>query len=268
MAASVVELARDLIRLDTTNPPGNEHIAADALESVLRSAGVETQRFDSTPGRTNLVARVKGRGEAPPLLLQGHLDVVTTVGQAWSHPPFAAEIAGGFLWGRGALDMKGGVAMIVTAALRALGAGGAPGDLVLALVADEEAGGIHGASWLVDEHPELFAGVKHAIGEGGGEAQHLGGRTFYPVMVCEKRGCQMVARLRGPGGHGSIPMRGGAMARLAEMITRLDSSSLPVHITTPVRMELEGMRDALDGPLKALLGSMLDPELVDETLPE
>src|SRR5438309_493313 len=83
-----------------------------------------------------------------------------------------------------------------------------------------------------DEHPELFAGVKHAIGEGGGEAQHLGGRTFYPVMVCEKRGCQMVARLRGPGGHGSIPMRGGAMARLAEMITRLDSSSLPVHITT------------------------------------
>jgi acetylornithine deacetylase/succinyl-diaminopimelate desuccinylase-like protein len=267
VGSTVVELAQGLIRLDTTNPPGNENLAADMLERILEPAGVELMRFDSAPGRTNLVARIKGKGQAPPMLLQGHLDVVTTAGQSWTHPPFAAEIVDGYLWGRGALDMKGGVAIITAAALRAAEAGGAPGDLVLAYLADEEAGGVYGASWLVDKHPELFTGVRHAIGEGGGEAQHLGGRTFYPVMVSEKRGCQMVARLRGPGGHGSIPMRGGAMARLAEMLARLDRSNLPVHITPPVKMELEGMRDALDEPLKTLIGSLLDPELVDETLP-
>ncbi len=266
MAPTVVDLAQELVRLDTTNPPGNEHIAADVLERVLHDAGIGSKRFESTPGRTNLVARVNGTGHAPPMLLQGHVDVVTTTGQAWQHPPFAAEIADGFLWGRGALDMKGGVAMIVGAALRAAKSGRLPGDLVLAFVADEEAGGVHGASWLVDNHPGLFEGIKHGIGEGGGQAQHLGGRTFYTVMVSEKRGCQMVVRLRGPGGHGSIPLRGGAMARLAEVIGKLDSSRLPVHITPPVRMELEGMRDALDEPLKSQIGSLLEPSRVDETL--
>ena len=267
MGSSVVELARELIRLDTTNPPGQEHIAAGVIERVLGEAGIKSKRYESTPGRTNLVARVKGKGEAPPMLLQGHIDVVTTVGQAWTHPPFAAEIAGGYLWGRGALDMKGGVAMMLDAAMRAA-KDGARGDLVLALLADEEAGGVFGASWLVDKHPELFTGVKHAIGEGGGEAQHLGGRRFYPVMVSEKRGCQMVVRLRGPGGHGSIPMHGGAMARLAEVLARLDSSRLPVHITPPVRLELEGMRDALDEPLRSLMEGLLDPARTDETLPQ
>jgi len=267
VGSSVVELARELIRLDTTNPPGQEHIAADVIERVLGKAGITSTRYESAPGRTNLVARVKGKGKAPPLLLQGHIDVMTTVGQTWTHPPFAAEIVGGYMWGRGALDMKGGVAMMVDAALRAA-KDGAPGDLVLALLADEEAGGVFGASWLVDKHPDLFTGIKHAIGEGGGEAQHLGGRTFYPIMVSEKRGCQVVLRLRGPGGHGSIPMRGGAMARLAEVLARLDQSRLPVHITPPVRLELEGMRDALDEPLRSLIDGLLDPATTDETLPQ
>ena len=278
MGSSVVELARELIRLDTTNPPGQEHIAAGVIERVLGEAGIKSTRYESTPGRTNLVARVKGKGEAPPLLLQGHIDVVTTVGQAWTHPPFAAEIAGGYLWGRGALDMKGGVAMMVDAALRAA-EDGSPGDLVLALLADEEAGGVFGASWLVDKHPELFSGVKHAIGEGGGEAQHLGGRRFYPVMVSEKRGCQMVVRLRGPGGHGSIPMRGGAMARLADVLARGRSSrlyrklvverqlaqdvsahqsprelagSFGAHATLRPGIAVETVRDAIDAEITAL----------------
>jgi acetylornithine deacetylase/succinyl-diaminopimelate desuccinylase-like protein len=267
VAPNVVDLTQELVRLDTTNPPGNEHIAADVLERVLHEAGIGSTRYESTPGRTNLLARISGTGHAPPMLLQGHVDVVTTSGQAWKHPPFAADVDDGFLWGRGALDMKSGVAMIVSAALRAAASGRLPGDLVLAFVADEEAGGVHGASWLVDTHPELFEGIKHGIGEGGGQAQHLGGRTFYPVMVSEKRGCQMVVRLRGPGGHGSIPLRGGAMAGLAEVIGKLDRSRLEVHITPPVRMELEGMRDNLDEPLKSQIGSLLDPSRVDETLP-
>jgi acetylornithine deacetylase/succinyl-diaminopimelate desuccinylase-like protein len=266
MASTVVDLTRDLIRQDTTNPPGNEDLAVAVLERVLVDAGVSATRYEGERSRTNLIARVKGRGEAPPLLLQGHVDVVTTVGQSWAHPPFAGEVVDGYLWGRGALDMKGGVAMMVSALTRVAAAGGAAGDLILAVVADEEAGGIHGAKWLVDKHPDLFAGVRHAIGEAGGVAQHLGGRRFYPIMVSEKRGCQMIARLRGSGGHGSVPARGGAMAKLGEMLTKLDRSRLPVHVTKPVRLELEAMRDALDEPLRSQIAALLDPATTDEAL--
>jgi acetylornithine deacetylase/succinyl-diaminopimelate desuccinylase-like protein len=261
-----VELARDLIRLDTTNPPGEEHLAVELIERLLTDAHIEHARYESEPGRPNLVARVKGRGEAPPLLLQGHVDVVTTVNQDWRHRPFGGEIIDGYLWGRGALDMKGGVAMLVNAALRASARGGAPGDLILAVLADEEAGGVFGAKWIVDTHPELFAGVRHGIGEGGGEAQYLEGRRFYPIMVSEKRGCQMVVTLRGPGGHGSIPARGRAMAKLGDVITRLDRNRLPVHITAPVQLQLESMRDALDEPLKSAMAELLDPARSDAAL--
>jgi acetylornithine deacetylase/succinyl-diaminopimelate desuccinylase-like protein len=264
----VVGLTRDLIQLDTTNPPGQEHIAVDVVERLLSDAGVESARYESVSGRPNLVARLKGKGEAPPFLMQGHVDVVTTVNQEWRHKPFGGEIVDGYLWGRGALDMKGGVAMMVSAFLQAHARGGAPGDLVLAVLADEEAGGNHGARWLVEHHPELFSGVRHGIGESGGVVQHLGGRRFYPIMVSEKRGCQVLATLRGLGGHGSIPSRGGAMAKLGAMLTRLDSARLPVHVTPPVRLLLEGMRDALDEPWKGRMASLLDPVLADATLSE
>jgi len=262
----VVELTRDLIRLDTTNPPGEEHVAVELIERVLGEAGIECARYESAPGRPNLVARVKGRGEAPPLLLQGHVDVVTTVNQDWRQRPFGGDIVDGYLWGRGALDMKSGVAMMVAALVRAQERGGAPGDLVLAALADEEAGGVFGARWLVEAHPELFEGIRHAIGESGGVTLHLGGRRFYPIMVSEKRGCQMQVTLRGPGGHGSIPARGGAMAKLGELLGKLDASRLPVHITTPVRVQLEAMRDALTEPLKGRIGALLDPVRTDAAL--
>jgi acetylornithine deacetylase/succinyl-diaminopimelate desuccinylase-like protein len=264
----VVDLARDLIQLDTTNPPGQEHIAVDLIERVLDEAGIESTRYENARGRPNLVARLKGRGEAPPFLLQGHVDVVTTVNQEWKHKPFGGEIVDGYLWGRGALDMKGGVAMMVSALLQAHARGGAPGDLVLAALADEEAGGNQGAKWLVDKHPQLFSGIKHAIGESGGVVQHLGGRRFYPIMVSEKRGCQIAATLRGPGGHGSIPAHSGAMAKLGSLLTKLDSARLPVHITPPVKLLLEGMREALDEPWRGRIGALLDPARADAALTE
>jgi acetylornithine deacetylase/succinyl-diaminopimelate desuccinylase-like protein len=264
----VVDLARDLIQLDTTNPPGQEHIAVDLIERVLDEAGIESTRYENARGRPNLVARLKGRGEAPPFLLQGHVDVVTTANQEWKHKPFGGEIVDGYLWGRGALDMKGGVAMMVSALLQAHARGGAPGDLVLAALADEEAGGNQGAKWLVDKHPQLFSGIKHAIGESGGVVQHLGGRRFYPIMVSEKRGCQIAATLRGPGGHGSIPAHSGAMAKLGSLLTKLDSARLPVHITPPVKLLLEGMREALDEPWRGRIGALLDPARADAALTE
>ena len=263
---SVVELTRDLIRLDTTNPPGEEHLAVEHIERWLTAAGIESERHESVPGRPNLVARVKGRGEAPPLLLQGHVDVVTTVNQQWSHPPFAGEIVDGYLWGRGALDMKGGGAMMVRAVMRAQERGGAAGDLVLTVLADEEAGGNCGARWLVESRPELFTGIRHAIGESGGVAMHVGGRRFYPLMVSEKRGCQMRVTLRGAGGHGSIPTHGGAMAKLGRLLTVIDTTRLPVHVTTPVRRQLESMRDALDEPLRSRFAELLDPATTDRAL--
>ncbi len=262
----VVELARDLIRLDTTNPPGEEHLAVGLVEQRLQEAGIASQRYESEPGRPNLVARVQGRGQAPPLLMQGHVDVVTTVNQDWHHPPFGGDIIDGYLWGRGALDMKSGVAMMVNAVIRAHSRGGAAGDLVLVVLADEEAGGNRGAKWMVEKHPQLFEGIRHGIGESGGVALHLGGRRFYPIMVSEKRGCQMQLTLRGPGGHGSIPARGGAMARLGSVLTRLDGARLPVHITTPVRRQLEAMRDALDDPLRSRVAALLDPAQTDAAL--
>ena len=107
----VVELTRDLIRLDTTNPPGQEDIAVELIERVLDEAGISSQRYENARGRSNLVARLKGRGEAPPFLLQGHIDVVTTVNQDWTRKPFGGEVVDGYLWGRGARELKGGVAM-------------------------------------------------------------------------------------------------------------------------------------------------------------
>src|SRR5260370_6050347 len=263
---SGVELARALIRLDTTNPPGEEHLAVELIELLLRDAHIEFARYESEQGRPTLVAQVKGRGEAPPLLLQGHVDVGTTVKEDWGHRRFGGDIIDGYLWGRGALDMKSGVAMMVAAMIRAHSRGGPPGDLVLAVLADEEAGGIAGAKWLVDAHPDLFAGVRHAIGESGGVALHVGGRRFYPIMVSEKRGCQMVVTLRGPGGHGSIPTHGGAMAKLGELLTRLDNRPLPVHITTPAKQQLERIRDALDEPLNGRFDALLDPVLTAAAL--
>jgi len=266
--AFVVDLTRDLIQLDTTNPPGQERIAVDLIERILDEAGISSSRYENARGRPNLVARLKGQGNAPPFLLQGHVDVVTTVNQEWAHKPFGGEIIGGYLWGRGALDMKGGVAMMVTAVMQAHANGGAPGDLVLVVLADEEAGGNQGAKWLVDNHPQLFAGIKHGIGESGGVVQHLGGRRFYPIMVSEKRGCQILATLRGPGGHGSIPTHGGAMAKLGALLTKLDTAHLPVHITPPVKLLLEGMRDALEEPWKGRMAALLDPAKADATLAE
>jgi acetylornithine deacetylase/succinyl-diaminopimelate desuccinylase-like protein len=164
--------------------------------------------------------------------------------------------------------MKGGVAMMVSALLDAHARGGAPGDLVLTALADEEAGGNQGAKWLVEKHPELFSGIKHAIGESGGVVQHIGGKRFYPIMVSEKRGCQVLATLRGPGGHGSIPASGGAMARVAALLTTLDTARLPVHLTPPVKLLLEGMRDALDEPWKGRMAALLDPALAGAALNE
>jgi len=263
-----VELLQELIRYDTTNPPGAERACVERIGALLSAEGVEWQTYAATPERPNLVARLPG-GPGPGLVLQGHVDVVTTVNQKWAHPPFAGDLVDGWVWGRGALDMKNGVAMMVDAFLRAKREGTRlPGDLLLVVLADEEAGGVEGAAWLTDNHPELFSGVRHTLGEGGGYSNLMGGVRFYPIMVSEKRGCQLLVTLRGPGGHGSLPMRGGAMAKLGEVLQVLNGTRLPVHLTEPVRLQLEGMRDKFLGERAGLFNRLLDPNQADAALDE
>jgi acetylornithine deacetylase/succinyl-diaminopimelate desuccinylase-like protein len=265
--SDVVQLLQELIRFDTTNPPGNEGACIAHVQRLLDEAGVESRIVAKDDARPNLIARVHGAGEAPPLLLYGHVDVVTTVGQQWTRPPFGGEIADGWVWGRGALDMKGGVAMIVDAFLRAARGEIEPrGDVILAVLSDEENGGDFGARFLAEEHADLFEGVRHALGEFGGASQTVGGRRFYPIQVAEKQMCWMAGRVRGPGGHGALGVRGSAMGKLGRILARLDSGRLPVHVTTVAREWIEGMADALPRPQSLILRSLLDPRLAEVTL--
>ena len=255
-----VELARELIRFDTTNPPGNERACVEHVRGILDAAGVDSELYARVPERTNLVARLGGGDGRSPLLLYGHVDVVPTAGQRWSHPPFAADVVDGAVWGRGALDMKGGVAMMVTAFLRAKAEGAVPpGGLALAVVSDEEAGGDYGAKFLAQQHPEALAGIRHALGEVGGVSIYIAGKRFYPIQVAEKRMCHIKATVRGPGGHAARPMRGGAMARLGEMLRALDRKRTPQHVTPTARAMIEAVADALPRPKAAVLRRLLDP---------
>ena len=262
-----VELLRQLIRFDTTNPPGAERACIAHLESLAREAGLETRILASDDERPNLVARLRGEGSAPPLLLQGHVDVVSTAGQQWAHPPFEGALVDDHVWGRGALDMKGGVAMLTSAVLRAAANGSRPaGDVLLVALSDEEAGGDCGARFLVERHPELFAGVKYALGEFGAFSMDVAGRRFYPIQVLEKQMCWMRLTVRGPGGHGSLPMRGGTMARVAKLLRDLDRNRLPVHVTDVPRRMIEAIGDQLPAPARLPLRGLLNPRLTDKVI--
>ena len=262
-----IDLLRTLVRFDTTNPPGDEADCIGYLNGLLLEGGLSTTLLAKDHKRPNLVARLPGRGDAPGLVLQGHVDVVTTANQTWQHDPFAADLVDGLVWGRGSLDMKSGVTMMTCAVLRAAADGRTPaGDIVLTIMSDEEAGSDYGARFLTEEHPEQFDGVKYALGEGGGSAQYLGDQRFYPLMVAEKQVCWLRARLTGPGGHGSTPLRDGAMARLGQLLTTLNSNRLPVHITPVMEQMLPALAERAPDHLASAAMALLDPARTDATL--
>ena len=262
-----IEILQKLIQFDTTNPPGNEAACIAYIDSLLQEVGFTTTLLAKDPNRPNLIARLTGRGEAPPLILQGHVDVVTTANQEWEQPPFAANIVDNYLWGRGALDMKGGVVMMLCALLRAKAEGFTPaGDMILTIMSDEEAASDYGARFLVEQHPEQFAGAKYAIGEGGGSSTYVGDQRYYSIMVAEKQVCWMRATFRGPGGHGSSPMRGGAMAKLGRVLSTLDQHRLPVHITPVMTQMIATLAETAPAPLDELIARLLDPTQTDATL--
>ena len=262
-----VELLQNLIRFNTTNPPGNEEDCIKFLNSLLTEAGFKTKLIAKTPKRPNLITRLSGSGKAPPLLLYGHVDVVPTENQNWKYPPFEAKIADGYLWGRGTLDMKGGVAMMVAALLRAKTENlNPPGDIVLTIVSDEESGGNYGTKFLVENHPDLFKNIRYAIGEFGGFTFYIGKKKFYPMMVSEKQSCYIKATISGPSGHGSLPLRGGASAKLAVLLQNLDNYSLPVHIDKAVEMQLKTLISNLPFPTNLLIHMLTIPAFTNKIL--
>lgn len=261
------QLLRHLIRFNTTNPPGNEGECIRFIQQELQEVGIETKLVALDENRPNLIARIKGQGDAPPLLLQGHVDVVTTAHQDWHYPPFEAVEADSFIWGRGALDMKSGVAMMLAAFMRASVEGATlPGDVILAVLSDEEVGGTYGARYLVEQQAHLFEGVRYALGEFGGFTMRIGEKAFYPIQVLEKQCTTVQATLCGPGGHGSLPMRGGAAAQLAALLSKLDSHRLPFHLNPVTEQLIKGLATGLPEPLGGLVLQLLDPARADGIL--
>ncbi len=220
---SSLELLQDLIRIDTSNPPGNEIAAARYVQGVLAREGIVSEILESAPGRGNLIARLKSDGSKPAMILLGHLDVVPAEAKEWKFPPFVPEVRDGDLWGRGALDMKSLVAMEIAAVLK-LKREKTPlaGDVILVLTADEEAGGKQGAEFLVENHWDKIE-AKYVLNEGSAgllkDGMHL-----YGIQVAEKGVAWMKLTAQGVSGHGSMPpLKAGdnAVTRLADVVHRL-----------------------------------------------
>ena len=266
VSSDPVPLLRDLLRFDTSNPPGNERACLEFLAHVLGESGIEARLVAVDPERPNLVARIRGRGRAAPLLLHAHVDVVPANPAEWRHPPFAGELVDGEVWGRGALDMKGDVAMLVTALLRVHAEAPPAGDVVLALLSAEETGSEPGAKFLVEERAELFDGVRFAISEGGGACRWIHGRRFYPISVSEKQRCLVRATVRGRGGHASLAVRGTAMEKLGALLSALGRRRFPPHLTPVVREMLRTMAPALPLHERAAMRTLAVPALTDRVL--
>ncbi len=217
-----VDLLSRLIRIDTTNPPGNETAAAELLHGYLESNGVDCALYAREPERASLVARISGRGDGPSLLLLSHTDVVVADPEEWSVPPFSGEVRDDEVWGRGALDMKGQVAASAVA-IASLARGGfePAGDLIFAATADEEVGVGVGLSWLCEAHPDAVRS-DYAINEGAGDRLELGDGVYYLCSTAEKMSAPFRIRVHGRSGHASMPgIADNALVKAARLIERI-----------------------------------------------
>jgi acetylornithine deacetylase/succinyl-diaminopimelate desuccinylase-like protein len=221
-AQEALELLRGLIRHKTVNPPGNEQPAQEELAAHLTEAGFECELLAAEPGRPNLLARLRGSGDGPTLCYLGHVDTVLADPSEWTHDPFGGDVADGYLWGRGALDMKSQVAAEIAAAA-SLARGGwrpASGELLIAAVVDEETGGSLGAQWITETHPGKVR-CDLLINEGGGAAFEYGGRRRYGVCCAEKGVFRFTVTTDGVAGHASMPSMGeNALLKMAPLLDR------------------------------------------------
>jgi acetylornithine deacetylase/succinyl-diaminopimelate desuccinylase-like protein len=258
----VTQLLVDLIRFNTSNPTHPERPAAEWVAEKLDEVGIESQIIEAAPGRASTIARIEGSDSSrPPLLVHGHLDVVPADASEWSVDPFGGEVKDGYVWGRGAIDMKDMDAMVLALVREWARTGAKPSrDIVLAFVSDEEAGGRLGAHPLVDNHADLFADCTEAISEVGGYSISLNEQArVYAVQTAEKGINWLRLRAKARPGHGSFVHPDNAVTYLAEAVSRIGTYDWPIVITDSVRGLVKGIGEVLQRDL--------DPENPDEWLP-
>ncbi len=270
--SEALDLFKTLIRFETVNPPGNEKPAIQYLADLFAREGLSPETFDSAENRSNVVCRLRGTGEKPPLLLNGHLDVVQVEPDKWTVPPFEAVEKDGFLYGRGTVDMKNMVTMSAMSLVLMKRAGIKPKrDLIFLGVSDEEAGGEFGSRFMVENHPDKIK-AEYAVGEVGGFSMEIGGRRFYLIQVAEKGVCWLRIKTKGDPGHGSIPDPRGALIKAAEIAARLGARRLPQHNAEAVVKFVQLMSANMKFPksmvFKALLNPSLSGLLLDKVMPD
>jgi acetylornithine deacetylase/succinyl-diaminopimelate desuccinylase-like protein len=265
-SSEVVDICRELIRIDTSNygsddGPG-ERKAAEYVAGLLDEVGVESRIYEGAPGRASVVARWGGTGDrSDALLLHGHLDVVPAAAEDWQVDPFSGEIRDGYVWGRGAVDMKDFDAMLLSVVRDRQQQGRAPErPVVLCFTADEEAGGHLGAEPLINDHPEEFEGCTEAVGEVGGFSTTIRGRRLYLVQAAERGMAWTRLTARGRAGHGSMVNKENSVTALAAAVARIGSHEWPVRLTPTMRTLLAAVAE--------LAGTEATPEnaeaLIDE----
>ncbi|MEA2735958.1 MAG: hypothetical protein QOE14_2409 [Humisphaera sp.] len=264
----VVAHLQALLRLDTRNPPGNEIIAANYLRDVLARDGIDSEIVGPAPDRASIVARLRGDGSEPPLLLMSHTDVVAVERDKWTQDPFGGEIVDGFIYGRGALDMKNMVAMELQTMLLLKRRGvKLKRDVIFMSAADEEVGGRAGAGWVVDNRPELIQ-AQYALNEGGGNVRVINGVKYYHVQTAEKGVQRFRLRARGNPGHASLPHQNNAIVNLAEKLARLRDRRLPMHLSATARAYIEGIAAGQPEPVRGQFLSILDEKRCDAAIAE
>ncbi len=267
-APETTRLLQDLLRIDTTNPPGNESPCIDFIARTLAAEGIESTVIESAPGRGNLVARLKGDGTLPPILIFGHVDVVPAEADKWQRPPFSGDLQDGIIWGRGATDMKHMVAMEMMTLMQLKRDGvGLKRDVIFMANADEETGGVMGAGFVVQNHPDLIR-AEYALTEGGASSIELEGRSFFVCSTGEKGSARFTLRGRGRPGHASQPHLDNAILPLAIALQRIIQTPLPLHITQTTRAQIEALASGVSAGTADMLRALLDPKTHSDALAE
>jgi len=253
-------ILQNLIKFNTTNPPGNEAGCINYIKNLLTAIKLPVKIIYKDQKRPNLICTLKGESSKSALLLYGHADVVTTLNQKWDIDPFKGIKKDGYIWGRGALDMKGPLAMMISAFCRAkIENISPPHDVILCILSDEENNSEYGAKFLTEKHKDCFKNVRYAISEFGGFPFNIGGKNFYLIEIAQKGICRLQMEIKGKSGHGSGLNINGTTAKLSKILSILNKKLLPVHLTEPVSLMLKEISKKLNFPLNIIISLFRNP---------